>query len=61
VTSRRPRPPAASKAHAEFVSEAEEILERMRDDLSGLAEGVDAGAEPEPETVNGLFRSAHSL
>jgi two-component system chemotaxis sensor kinase CheA len=33
----------------------------MRDDLSGLAEGVDAGAEPEPETVNGLFRSAHSL
>jgi len=61
VTARRRRPSAASKAHAEFVSEAEEILERMRDDLSELAEGVDAGAEPEPETVNGLFRSAHSL
>ena len=50
---------AASKAQSEFVPEAEEILERMRDDLGQLAENVDGDLNP--ETINGLFRSAHSL
>jgi two-component system chemotaxis sensor kinase CheA len=50
-----------SKAHREFVSEAEEILDRMRDALSELAEAHGNGGEPAPETVNDLFRSAHSL
>ena len=50
-----------TKAHREFVSEAEEILERMRDELTDLADGRGRGAEPDPELVNRLFRSAHSL
>ena len=50
-----------SKAYREFVSEAEEVLERMRADLSDLADQNDAGAEVDPESVNSLFRSAHSL
>ena len=55
------RPRARSKAEREFVSEAEEILERMRGDLLDLAEQRDAGREADPELVNRLFRSAHSL
>ncbi len=50
-----------SKAYREFVSEAEEVLERMRADLSDLADQNEAGAEVDPESVNSLFRSAHSL
>jgi len=50
-----------SKASREFVSEAEEILERIREDLSQLAEVAVGGSEADPELVNGLFRSAHSL
>jgi two-component system, chemotaxis family, sensor kinase CheA len=57
----RRRPSARSKAGREFVSEAEEILERMRDALARLAEATDQGREPDPDLVNGLFRSAHSL
>ncbi|MCP3983923.1 MAG: chemotaxis protein CheA [bacterium] len=52
---------AGSKAQREFVSEAEDILERMRDDLSELAEAAGGGAEPDPDLINSLFRSAHSL
>ena len=45
----------------EFVAEAEEILERMFEGLSELHEQR-ASAEPvEPELVNRLFRSAHSM
>ncbi len=51
----------SAKARREFVSEVEEILERMRDDLARLAEQADAGRGSDPEIVNGLFRSAHSL
>lgn len=51
---------ARSKAQREFVSEAEEILERMRGDLAELGDRA-PDAEPEPELVNQLFRSAHSL
>jgi two-component system chemotaxis sensor kinase CheA len=60
VAARRKKASAkADKATAEFVPEAEEILERMRDELSELAEHVDGDVNP--ETINGLFRSAHSL
>ena len=51
----------SSKAHQEFVSEAEDILERMRDDLSEVAESTDRGGEVDPDVINRLFRSAHSL
>lgn len=50
-----------SKAYREFVSEAEEILERMRSDLSDMAEQRAGDGEVDPELVNSLFRSAHSL
>ncbi len=57
----RSRKSARDKLQQEFISEAEEILERMRDDLSTLAEQRAAGREAPAETVNRLFRSAHSL
>jgi len=50
-----------TKAYREFVSEAEEILDRMRGELADLADGRGRGAEPDPELVNRMFRSAHSL
>ena len=49
------------KADQEFVSEAEEILETMRTDVADLGDAVAEGSEPDPELVNRLFRSAHSL
>ena len=61
MAARRKRTTAATRAQAEFVSEAEEILERMRDDFGVVAESIATGSELEAETVNGLFRSAHSL
>ena len=60
MAKRRSRSRAGSKADQEFVSEAEEILERMRADLADLADQRAAGAI-EPELINRLFRSAHSL
>lgn len=51
-----------TKAHREFVSEAEELLERMREDLTDLYDQRSAGGgEIDPELVNRIFRSAHSL
>src|SRR5262245_24953435 len=50
-----------NKADREFVSEAEEILETMRARLADLSDRLGAGAEADPEIVNALFRSAHSL
>ncbi len=50
-----------SKADQEFVSEAEDILERMREDLSQVADAALRGADAPPDSINGLFRSAHSL
>jgi two-component system chemotaxis sensor kinase CheA len=49
-----------TKAHREFVSEAEELLEQMREDLSNLHDQR-AGGDVDPELVNRIFRSAHSL
>jgi two-component system chemotaxis sensor kinase CheA len=50
-----------TKAEREFVSEAEEILESMRGDLADLSDAQAAAREADPELVNRLFRSAHSL
>ena len=59
--ARRQAPQRGSKADQEFVSEAEEILERMRGDLADLGDACAEGGEVDPDLVNGLFRSAHSL
>jgi two-component system chemotaxis sensor kinase CheA len=61
VATRRSRTRGRSKATREFVSEAEDILERTRADLVDLDEAQAAGCEVEPDLVNRLFRSAHSL
>ncbi len=58
---RRTRRPARKAADREFVSESEEILERMRQDLADIADGHAEGSATDPELVNRLFRSAHSL
>jgi two-component system chemotaxis sensor kinase CheA len=51
-----------TKAHREFVCEAEEILDRMREDLVNLQDQrASSGGEVDPDLVNGIFRSAHSL
>jgi two-component system chemotaxis sensor kinase CheA len=60
VTARRTQKQARTRATREFVSEVEEILERMRADLADLADAR-AGGRLDPELANRLFRSAHSL
>ncbi|MCA9503321.1 MAG: chemotaxis protein CheA [Myxococcales bacterium] len=54
-------PEQASRDRHEFVAEAEEILERMTGDLSLLDEQRREGGEVDPDLVNRVFRSAHSL
>ncbi len=61
MAKRRSRSRAGRKADQEFLSEAEEILERMLLDLADLGEQRAAGGNIEPELINRLFRSAHSL
>ena len=60
MAARRTRSPARSRATREFVSEVEEILDRMRADLADLSDQRARGAL-EPDLANRLFRSAHSL
>lgn len=60
MAGRRTRKPARSRAAREFVSEVEEILERMRGDLADLGDAR-AGGHLDPDLANRLFRSAHSL
>ncbi|AKQ65222.1 Signal transduction histidine kinase CheA [Myxococcus hansupus] len=48
-----------SKALAEFVAEATEILDALARDLLVLDER--RGQEADPDLVNGIFRAAHSL
>jgi two-component system chemotaxis sensor kinase CheA len=60
VAARRTRTQARSRAAREFVSEVEEILERMRADLADLADARVRG-DLSPDLANALFRSAHSL
>lgn len=50
-----------SKADREFIAEAEEILDRMREDLAILSDQRDSESEVDPDLVNAIFRSAHSL
>ena len=57
----RTRAPRANKAEREFVSEAEEILEAMRSDVADLSDAALGEADLDPDLVNRLFRSAHSL
>ena len=61
MATRGRRSRSASKADQEFVSEAEEILERMREDYLDLDDQRSAGGEVDPDLINRLFRSAHSL
>jgi two-component system chemotaxis sensor kinase CheA len=61
VAGGRSKSRSKSKADREFVSEAEEILETMRADIADLGDQSLDGGEADPEQVNRLFRSAHSL
>ncbi len=44
----------------EFLAEAEELLEKLSQDLAELGEGIENG-DVNPELVNGIFRDAHSM
>jgi two-component system chemotaxis sensor kinase CheA len=46
------------KALSEFVSEAQETIDAL---AKGLMRLEGAGAEPDPEILNSVFRAAHSL
>jgi len=61
MAPRESRSRSGRKADQEFVSEAEEILERMREDYADLDDQRAAGGEVDPDLINRLFRSAHSL
>jgi two-component system chemotaxis sensor kinase CheA len=61
MAKRRTGKRAGGRAEREFVSEAEDILERMRRELADLSDARSAGRAVDPELVNCLFRSAHSL
>ena len=61
MATRDSRSSSGRKADQEFVSEAEEILERMREDYADLDDQRAAGGEVDPDLINRLFRSAHSL
>jgi len=61
VARRRSDSGQKSKADREFVSEAEEILETMRTDIADLGDQRAEAGEVDPDLVNRLFRSAHSL
>jgi two-component system chemotaxis sensor kinase CheA len=60
MAGRRTRSPARSKAAREFVSEVEDLLERMRADLADLGDQRTRG-DLDPDLANRLFRSAHTL
>jgi len=61
MAARRSRGNGRNKAQREFVSEAEELLERMHSNLADLEDQGAKGREVDPDLLNGLFRSAHSL
>jgi two-component system chemotaxis sensor kinase CheA len=44
----------------EFLAEAEELLEKLSQDLAELGECIESG-DVNPELLNGIFRDAHSL
>ncbi len=49
-----------SKAAKDFLAEAEEILDQLSGDILSLGDSV-GKEECDPDTVNSIFRSAHSL
>ncbi len=49
-----------SQAIDEFLAEAEELLEKLNQDLATLAEAAEGG-KSNPDLVNGIFRDAHSI
>jgi len=51
---------STNKAIKEFIAEAEEILEKLNLDLCSLSFAED-GVDGAPDTINSLFRGAHSL
>ena len=62
MATRRSKKNTRNKADQEFVSEAEEILDQMREDYADLIEQrASADGEVNPDLINRLFRSAHSL
>jgi two-component system chemotaxis sensor kinase CheA len=62
VATSRSQSDNQTKAAQEFVSEAEEILDQMREDYADLDEQrASADGEVDPDLINRLFRSAHSL
>ncbi len=44
----------------EFLAEAEELLEKLSQDLAELGEGIENG-DVNPDLLNGIFRDAHSM
>ncbi|GAB4260219.1 MAG: chemotaxis protein CheA [Deferrisomatales bacterium] len=44
----------------EFLAEADEILDQLAADLTELEASAEQG-DPDPETINSIFRGAHSL
>ncbi len=50
----------APQAIDEFLAEAEELLEKLNQDLATLAEAAENG-QANPDLVNGIFRDAHSI
>lgn len=48
------------KAHSEFLSEAQELIEALSRSLLALEQGRAAG-QPDPEQLNESFRSVHTL
>lgn len=44
----------------EYLAEAEELLEKLSQDLAELGESIEHG-EVNPDLVNGIFRDAHSI
>lgn len=51
----------SEKALRDFLSEAEEILEEMGQDVLSVENAVHSGSPLDPDIVNRLFRGAHSL
>ena len=52
---------APPRALSDFIAEATEILETLGRDVLALDESRTAVQEPDPDLLNGIFRSAHSL
>ncbi len=49
-----------SQAIDDFLAEAEELLEKLNQDLAVLGDGAETG-QASPDLVNGIFRDAHSI